>query len=62
MKCLPDVIDDYCRDCQRLSDTASEGVIHMIGSFDNACAYLPKSAPCKEVQSQSAHGENNEHQ
>lgn len=42
MKCLPDVIDHNCRDCQRLTDTASEGVVHMIGSFDNACAYLPK--------------------
>jgi len=69
-KCLPDVVDNNCLNCKRLTDKAYEGVVNLIGSFDNACAYLPKccnqdceqgrecpvrlSAQCKEVQAQSA--------
>jgi hypothetical protein len=35
-----------------LTDKAEGYVVHMIGSFDNACAYL--SAPSKETAAQSA--------
>ena len=61
LMCRPDVIDSYCRNCKRLdSEGKSTNIMLTIGSFDEACAYLPLSVASKDKTAQLAQGEKNE--
>jgi hypothetical protein len=56
LMCQPDVIDSYCRSCQRLDEHGQvENRMLCIGSFDEACAYLSVSS--KDNPTQLAQGE-----
>lgn len=58
LMCQPDVIDSYCKNCQRLdAEGKSQNIMLTIGSFDNACAYFPLSASSKDKPAQLAQGE-----